>query len=114
MRSSPEVVRSGAQDSRVAAPAAVAFRIRARSRLTGGFCSASAALFSRPTLFANDLLGLFVGPQAEINRLAKLALAGPLRELHFRDQRRTYPRRDPLILHLGRKRRSGGFEPHQL
>src|SRR5436305_1306522 len=62
----------------------------------------SAALFSRPLLFANDVLGVFVGPQAEIDWLAQLALAGPLREFHFRDQHRTNPGRNPLILHLAR------------
>src|SRR6185312_15650398 len=74
----------------------------------------SAALFARPTLFANHVLGLFVGPQAEIDRLAQLALAGPLGELHFRDQRRMHPGRDLLILHLGWERGLACLEPHEL
>src|SRR3954447_15620411 len=74
----------------------------------------SVALCSRPLRFANDVLGVFVGPQAEIDRLAQFALAGPLRELHFRDQRRTHPGRDLLILHLGGERGLACLEPHEL
>src|SRR3954467_12897683 len=100
MRSSPEVVWACTQGSRVAAPAAVAFGVRARRQLNSRSRFASPALFARPLLFANDVLGVFVRPHAEIYRLAQLALAGPLREFHFRDQRRTHPCRNPLILHL--------------
>lgn len=42
----------------------------------------SAALFARHLIFADDVRGFFIGPQAEIDRLAQFALAGPLRELH--------------------------------
>src|SRR4051812_44509645 len=115
MRSSPEVVRTCTQGARAAAPTALAFGVRARRHLNSrSNVSSRRALFARPLLFANDVLGVFVGPQAEIDRLAQLALAGPLREFHFRDQRRTHPGRNPLILHLAREGRLGCLEPHEL
>src|SRR5207248_2235133 len=48
------------------------------------------------------------------DRLAQLALTGPLGELHFRDQRRTHPSRDLLILHLRGKGRLCSLEPREL
>jgi hypothetical protein len=42
-------------------------------------------------LFTNDILCLFVGPQSEKDRLTKLVILRPLRELDLGDQYRFNP-----------------------
>jgi hypothetical protein len=63
----------------------------------------SEALFARPFSLAHDILRPLIGPEPEVDGLAQLALAGPLRELHLGNQRGLDPRRDGLVFHFGRK-----------
>jgi putative phosphoesterase len=61
------------------------------------------SLFARTFSLAHDFLRPFVGPEPEIDGLAKFAFARPFREFHLGYQRRPDPGRGGLVLHFGRK-----------